>query len=133
MTNFSDKTLESFYFDPRTGVYYAVFEDGYIRHDMLDTKHLPIAVDDAMTFSIYGRIQGGVHRNSDGYDVNYYHDDAEGVNGQDYHCEVRVLEHSLRPKAFPWSVNREEEYFQKRDGAKYFAKWAKGYSWKWSV
>lgn len=143
MTNFSNKTLESFYLydqeSERIGygkcVMYAVFEDGHIEHRVVKTP----AIDDIETISIDGRIVINLHRNSNGFDVNYYHDVEEGseasvYDGKDYHCEVRTLEHYLLPKDTHSPYNSLLlDWAIKRDGAKYFAKWAKGYSWKWSV
>lgn len=81
-------TLKSFYLDINSGVYLAVFENAYIQKGITSIP----PVDDMATISIDGRIVINLHRNSDGFDVNYYHDVEEGseasvYDGQDYYCD----------------------------------------------
>lgn len=86
------KELQSFYFDPFAEIFYAVFEDGYVHHGRTNLPEM----DDMSTIAIDGRVVINLHRNSDGYDVNYYHDVEEGSNtsvydGQDYYCNKVVI------------------------------------------
>jgi hypothetical protein len=131
--NVMKNTLESFYFCPFAEIYYAVFEDGYIHHGRTNLPWM----DDMSTIAIDGRVVINLHLNEDGFYVNYYHDVDEGseasvYDGQDYYCDVRVLDHSIPPKEEGEYPAFQVEYFQKRDGAKYFAKWAKDYCLHWS-
>jgi len=96
--NIESKTLEAFYYDSVTEIYYAVFEDGYIHHSI---GSFPSG--EMSTIEIDGRIVINLHLGEEGLYINYYHDVEEGSNasvydGQDYYCEVRMLDHSIPPK-----------------------------------
>ena len=127
------KELQAFYFEPSTAIYYAVFDDGHIEHGR---SNLPW-MDDMSTIAIDGRIVINLHLNEDGFYINYYHDieedsQASVYDGKDYYCDVRILEHSIPPKEEGEYFAFQVEYFQRRDGQKYFAKWAKYYELNWS-
>jgi len=125
--------LQSFYFEPYTAIYYAVFEDGHVEHGHTSLPWM----DDMSTIEIDGRIVINLHLNEDGFYINYYHDieedsQASVYDGESYYCDVRILEHSIPPKEEGEYFAFQVEYFQNRDGQKYFAKWAKNYELNWS-
>ena len=85
-------TLKSFYLDINSGVYLAVFENAHIQKGITSIP----SVDDMATISIDGRIVINLHRNSDGFDVNYYHDVEEDsktsvYDRQEYYCNKVVI------------------------------------------
>ncbi len=125
--------LQAFYFDPFTAIYYAVFEDGHVEHGRTSLPKM----DDMMPIAIDGRVVINLDLNEYGFYINYYQDIEEGsqasvYDGQDYYCDVRILEHSIPPKEEGEIPAFQVDYFQRRDGKKYFAKWAKNYELNWS-
>ncbi len=111
------KELQSFYFDPFTAIYYAVFQDGHVQHGL---TNLPW-IGDMSTIAIDGRIVINLHLDTDGFYINYYHDITQGssssvYDGESYYCSVRILEHSIPPKEEGEYFAFQVEHFQRRDG-----------------